>query len=374
VLAARVVLAAQAARVALAPQVALAAPEVFKVPALPRNYEAALRDLGSDSAKVRAASVSDLARHDEDHRDDIIEALCHSLDEDGSSEVRAAAALALADLHAVEALDALMKHAESDGVHVRQMAITALGEISDERAEPVLRKAMRDEHAEIRFQATMAFVRVQKDRDKAVRALVEASRDADPEVVHIALRMAEELGHAAEPEGAVDPRIVERAKVLRAHESDQIAVIAAIILAREDVDLGRDVLVRAAGGEADVQDAEDITAAIELCGELKLEAATTGLERRAFGGILGLRGDPYAWHARAALARMGHTRAAESILKDLRSWDRHKRTLGVAAAARARLVAARPLIEAMKGRPGQADPASVEETLRVLESADDDEA
>jgi len=267
-----------------------------------------------------------------------------------------------------------MKHAESDGLHVRQMAITALGEIADERAAPVLRKAMRDAHAEIRFQATMAFARAQKDRDEAVRALVAATRDDDPEVVHIALRMAEELGDADEPEGAVDPRVVERAKVLRAHESDRIAVTAAIILAREDVDLGRDVLVRAAGGEADLQDAEDITAAIELCGELKLKAATAGLERRAFGGILGLRGDPYAWHARVALACMGHPRATEGILKDLRSWDRHKRTLAVAATARARLVAARPLIEAMTGKPAQADPASVEETLRVLDSAADDEA
>jgi hypothetical protein len=127
------------------------------------------------------------------------------------------------------------------------------------------------------------------------------------------------------------------------------------------------VLVEAARGTTSSDDAEDVAAAIERCGELGLEQARIGLERRAFGSTFGLRRDPFAWHARVALARMGHGRAAKEIIAELGAFTRDQRTLAVAAAGRARLVAARPRIEAMRGDASRADADAVDEALRSLD-------
>jgi HEAT repeat protein len=76
--------------------------------------------------------------------------------------------------------------------------------------------------------------------------------------------------------------------------------------------------------------------------------------------------DPFAWQARVALARLGHDRARQGILKGLRAWTRDVRTLAVAAAGRARLTEARALIETMRGDPERADPEAVEVALGLL--------
>jgi hypothetical protein len=124
--------------------------------------------------------------------------------------------------------------------------------------------------------------------------------------------------------------------------------------------------VSVARGATKTRDREDEAAAIELAGRLKLEGAKPGLEKRAFGGLLGFRRDPFAWHARVALARMGHERAQREILRELSASDRDLRTLAVAAAGRARLVAAREPIAAMKGDARRADPEAVDEALAAL--------
>jgi hypothetical protein len=67
-----------------------------------------------------------------------------------------------------------------------------------------------------------------------------------------------------------------------------------------------------------------------------------------------------------ALARMGHERAQREILRELSARDRDLRTLAVAAAGRARLVAAREPIAAMKGDARRADPDAVDEALAAL--------
>jgi HEAT repeat protein len=338
---------------------------MFRAPPLPRTLEAALRDVGSPKPTVRAEALRDLCRYGDDERERVLRALESALRADEAPPVRSAAALGLADLGASEALPTLLLAVEDDDAHVRQMAITALGEIGDARATERLRRALGDKRPEVRFQAAIAFPRVCASRSDAVDALVKATRDDDPLVCQIALRMAEELGEAA---GSVDDAVLERARALVGAKAPVVRVAAAVVLARgsDDPSAAEPVLVAVANGSIQTTDGEDEAAAIELCGELGLEAARPGLEKRAFGGMMGLFRDRFAWHARVALARMGHARAAEAILRDLASWDRDQRTLAVAAAGRARLAAARPELEAMRGDARRADPDAVAEALRAL--------
>jgi HEAT repeat protein len=106
---------------------------------------------------------------------------------------------------------------------------------------------------------------------------------------------------------------------------------------------------------------------MELCAELGLEAARPGLAARAWGGWLG-SASPLAFQARVALARLGDERARDHILRGLSSWSRETRTRAVAAAGQARLEAARARLLQMRGDESRADPESVSEALRALDS------
>ncbi|MCC6557111.1 MAG: hypothetical protein IT372_29515, partial [Polyangiaceae bacterium] len=213
----------------------------------------------------------------------------------------------------------------------------------------------------------------------------------DPLVCHIALRMAEELAaaddDAADEEragstpGAPDrlpapaftaiaPALMARARALLDHGSPLVRAAAAVLLLRGGDAAGREVVIAVATGALRGADPEDEAAAIELCGELDLRAAAAALERRAFRGVLGFGRDPLHWHARVALARMGHARATGDILRDLAARDRHRCTLAVAAAGRARLAAARDLIAALRGHDRRADQGAVAEALAALDAAD----
>lgn len=344
---------------------------MFRPPPLPRTLDAALRDVRSDRLAVRVSAARDLARHGGDPaeskppRDRVIRALTTALT-DAAAEVRTAAAASLADVEAHEALAALLVAVEDTSPSVRQMAITALGEIGDARACERLRRALTDGRPEVRFQAVIAYPRVVSAAEDAVEALLAATRDADPLVCHIALRMAEEIAG----DGALDARLVARAIELLDHASDQVRVAAAILAIKGGARDGRaeaeGVIAAVARRAIATGDAQDEAAALELAGELALKGAREGLEKRAFGGLLGFGKDRFAWHAKVALARMGDERAAADILRDLDAWDRDKRTLAVAAAGRARLTAAKGLLIAMRGDESRADPDAVDEALAAL--------
>ncbi|MGK4001236.1 HEAT repeat domain-containing protein [Sorangium sp. So ce1036] len=331
-----------------------------------RTFEAALRDVASLKPAVRAEAVGDLVPYAATAREQVLRALENALRSDAHASVRAAAAIALADTKAVEALPALLLAVEDADAHVRQMAITALGEIGDARATGRLRRALSDERPEVRFQAVIAFPRVCTEKADAIDAILRATHDDDPLVCHIALRMFEELGEAL---GELPASGMERARALLGHASPLVQAAAAVVLARFDDPAGHPVLVAIAERRLRDVDHEDEAAAIELCGELGLSEATSALERRAFGLKLGLGRDPLRWHARVALARMGHARAVREILGDLGAWDRHRRTLAVAAAGRARLAAALGPIAAMRGDERRADQGAVEEALAALGAA-----
>lgn len=345
---------------------------MFRASELPRTLPAALRDIGSSKVAVRASAARDLVPHVETARQEVLRALERALSDEAPT-VRSAAALALADVGGREALPKLLVAMEDEDAHVRQMAITALGEIGDARATERLRRALVDERAEVRFQAVIAFGRVCKDHASIVEALVARTRDADPLVCHIALRVAEELGGpgASHEDGeheraVVDPAILERARSLLGHASPLVRVAAAIVLARAGDRAGTKVLVAVADRSLRTEDVEDEAAVIELCGVLGIEASRAGLERRAFGGALLLGRDRFAWHARVALARMGHERAIREIVAELGSWDRGKRTLAVAAVGRARIHSAEPIVAAMRGDPARAEQDAVNDALEAL--------
>jgi len=373
---------------------------MFRAPPLPRTLDAAFRDLRADKPAVRAAALRDLVVYalpetetDGDpagdpqtpgdpagERERILRALRTALRNDEAASVRAVAATALADAGAREALPDLLLAVEDDDPLVRQMAIAALGELGDSRATERLRRALADDRAELRFQAVMAFPRVSASAEASIEALLHATHDADAFVCHIALRMTDEVRDG----GPHDARVLARASALLGHVSAEVRVASAVLVAqgaRSSPEAPKEapaeaptppdpralrILTDVARGQVRTGDHEDEAAAIELCGELGLTAAQAGLERRAFGGILGLRRDPYAWHARVALARLGHERARRDILRELGARDRDVCTLAVAAAGRAHLAAARERILALRGDAGRADPDAVAEALAAL--------
>ena len=347
-------------------------------PQLPRNLDASVRDLGSARAAVRASAVEDLVRHarlSDNVRTRAIELFVERLT-DKDAAVRAAVAIALGDLEATEAVTALLITVEDDDAHVRQMALNALGEIADARALPRLRRALEDPRAEVRYQAVIAFARVADAHgdlaaSEVDEALFTATSDEDPAIVHIALRVAEERldqGHA--PDGRLLARARALVGTLPSEESTSahVMLVAAILLAKAGDDRGHEVVLRVVRGErvaGEAADKEDERAAVELAGELRLEAAVPFLERRAWG-VKRFVKDTCVFHARIALARMGHDRAVKEIMDELASSRREVLEGAVVAAGRARLVAARSRIAALD--PSLVDPALVTETLAQLDA------
>lgn len=331
-------------------------------PPLPRNLEASVRDLASEKPVVRASAVADLIRHaraDEAIRERAIPLLLARLD-DPTSKVRAAAAVGLADLDAKDAVPALLRAVDDDDAYVRQMSLNTLGELADARALPRLRRALTDKRPEMRYQAVIAFGRVAKDEREIGQALLAATNDDDDAVVHIALRVAEERIDAGRD---LDPRLVTRAKALVESGSAHLALVSAIVLAKAGDTAGNALILRVVRGEkidGQAPEKEDERAAVELAGELELELAKPHLEKRAWG-VMHLLRDTCAFHAKIALARMGHSRAVSEILKDLDSDRPDVLGAAVVAAGRARLAKAKRAIERIPTK--MVDPELVREAL-----------
>lgn len=355
-------------------------------PLLPRNLEASVRDLSSARAEVRVGAVEDLVRHargDERVRARAIPLLVQRLTEE-HPRVRAAVAVALGDLGATEAVTALLVTVEDDDAHVRQMAINALGEIGDPRALPRLRRTLSDARPEVRYQSIIAFARVADregglDTSEVDDALFDAANDADDAIRHVALRVAEErLDKGRAPDG----RLLARARALVADTSGaspHVVLVAAILLAKAGDERGHRVVLavvqgKKLGGQA--PDKEDERAAVELAGELDLREAAPYLERRAWGALRFVR-DTCPFHARIALARMGHDRAKKEIMAELASTRREVLSGAVVAAGRARMKEARDRILSLA--PQSVDPALIREALEHLDAPEvrarrDDEA
>jgi HEAT repeat protein len=334
---------------------------MFTPSPLPRNLEASFRDLGSDRAATRISAIRDVVRHalrSDATRARAIAQLGKALRDDAAADVRVAAAVALADIAAHEALPVLLVAVEDDDPHVRQMALSALGEIGDARAGQRLERALDDERPEVRYQAVIAFARVAKDDGPAVAAaLSRALTDPDGAIRYIAMRVAEErLAIDAETEPLRAGTIAAAAERLIDEPDDAMAVVSALYLARLGRARGRALVLDVVAERRATPEIEDEQACVELTGELALSEAIPHLERRAFGTRRLVRavlswgagdGASCAWHARIALARMGHERARAEIVADLASWRRETREAAVVAAGRARIREARALLESL---------------------------
>ena len=325
---------------------------------LPRNLEAAFRDLGSEKASTRVSAIRDVVRHAlraHETRARALPLLERALRGDSAAAVRSEAAVALADVRGVEALAGLLVAVEDSDPHVRQMAIAALGEIGDVRATQRLERALRDDRPEVRYQAVIAYARVVRDDGPSVaNALAHALDDADEAIRYIAMRVAEEYGIDGEP--LRDSRLAARAEELVEATDPALAVVAGIYLARVGAARGRSVVLDVIAERRSTPELEDEQACVELAGELPLREAIPDLERRIWGRRRLLRkvlswgagdGASCAWHARIALARLGHPRARAEILTDLASWRRETREAAVVAAGRARLGEARRALESL---------------------------
>lgn len=332
---------------------------------LPRTLPAALRDIEDKKIAVRRSAVQDLARHTESKPPEVIAALTKAL-RDPDPAVRTEAAYALGDAQATDALAALLVAVDDSQTSVRQAAIDALGQIGDSRATARLLRATQDDRPDVRFQALMAVVRV--SRDDAAEAILQGARDEDRHVRYIAVRMAEELFAASEggpgPEVVLDSRILDAARAWLKDEDPAVQAAASILLARSGHDDGAAILVGVLEDKIPV-DPEDEAAIVMLAGSMGLQAAVPALERRAFG-LRRLVRERYAWHSLVSLAQLGNERARSTILRDLGSWSRDRRTTAVVAAGRAKLAEARPLLERMKGDDSQADANAVQEALEQL--------
>jgi hypothetical protein len=301
-----------------------------------------------------------------------IPALERVLQGDADPRVRSAAAVALADVGAHEALAGLLVAVEDADAHVRQMALTALGEIGDGRATQRLERALRDERPEVRYQAVIAYARVaEADAPAVVAALARALDDDDPAVRYIAMRVAEEGRPGAE---ALRGEALEaRAERLLTSDDPAAAVAAALYLAKLGHAKARAVVVDVVADRLRTPELEDEQACLDLAGSLAMHDAVPWLEKRVWGVRRSVRslfswgrgaGGRAAWHARIALARLGHTRARGEIVAELRSWRRATREAAAVAAGRAALVEARGLL---RGLGGAVDEGLLREALAALD-------
>jgi HEAT repeat protein len=334
---------------------------------LPRTLEAALRDAEHAEQRVRLSALSDLKRWARQGAEPALSALERLLAADPEPELRAGAALALADVDGRKHLEQLISATRDSDDKVRQMALLAVGELAapeDEAARAAARAALDDAQPAIRYQALVALARLA--REEAESAIVAATRDADAEVRHVAFRVAEEI-FGDKPASEAPLLLLQRARAALRDDNPAVILAAAILLSVMADSAGTERVVEIINQPRPIKHVEDEVMAIELCGELRLQAATPGLERRAFGWMGGR--DPVSWHARVALAELGHARAKAVILSGLSAWSRDKRTLAVAAAGRARLVEAREALERMQGDPTRAEPEAVSDALAQIATA-----
>ena len=272
-----------------------------------------------------------------------------------ASAVRSEAAVALADLRGVEALAGLLVAVEDDDPHVRQMAIAALGEIGDGRATQRLERALRDDRPEVRYQAIIAYARVVRDdgaawRTRSPARSTTATRRSATSRCGSPRSMASTESLFATRASRRAPRSSSTRPIRRSRWSRRS------YLARLGDGRGRSVVLDIIAERRRTPELEDEQACVELAGELPLREAIPQLERRIWGTRRVLRkvlswgagdGASCAWHARIALARLGHDRARAEILADLASWRRETREAAVVAAGRARMGEARGALESL---------------------------
>ncbi len=323
--------------------------------ARPATLEAILRDLASRDHRVRveaAQYATTVVGDDEgDVRAKVVAGLIAALADDHDA-VRSAVAIALADMQAIEALPGLLLAADDESAMVRQMAITALGELGDPRARERVSRALRDPRPEVRFQAMVAFPRIARgagEDDEIWTALGLGIEDDDAFVRSHAAEACAELADGEKLPAHVADRLARRAR--DAEETLDVRVASAIALGESRDERAAETLLAVARGELKEKDPRRVQAVFELLGELGVEEARAIATDAAFS-FRSRFGDPSRRAAAlVTLIRLGERRAVDHVLSELeaRGWERKVAAIGIVN--RTALSEARPKLEALRDDP-----------------------
>lgn len=320
---------------------------MFGVAQLPRTLAAAERDIGHARRHVRLSVVSDLVRlamPGQAERERALDLLARVLEHDSDAEVRARAAIAMADCEAgAGQVPALVAAARREHIGVAEMALAALREVSEpgeRRVTRLLETLAQSKHAALRFQVVAAGSRLLGD-SAFDQLLSQAFVDPDAKVRALAFRVSEERFDVELPP------FVQAAATQALRDGERLVRLAAAILLAPLGDVtARHVLVAAINQRWVIAAPEDEQTVIELAGELKLHEALPGLRRHA-RGIMGLVPGRFAWQAQVAMASLGDAQANKTIADGLRSRHAHVRVASALAVGRARLHGLRHEVEAL---------------------------
>jgi HEAT repeat protein len=153
----------------------------FLFPSSTITFDAAMRDLGSGSAKARAAAAHALGGvSDPVEKRRAADALVRALDDD-KPEVRAEACASLGELRDGSAVTALIKRLADGLPVVRQNAAIALGAIGHPDAIEPLVESLRGGPADLRYQTTTSLAEI--DPQRALAPVLAALADRDAQVV-----------------------------------------------------------------------------------------------------------------------------------------------------------------------------------------------
>lgn len=306
---------------------------MFKVPMLPRSLEAVCRDLTDSNPRVRLSAIQESPRHAEGPGRSRVRQLLVSILTEGPSALRAPVLLALADGQMSEAIDSITPLLRDGDPETRRCAILALGELApdaDGRALLSLSPFLTAADPRIRYQTVAAIAAIAGP--EAFEMLASAASDSDPLIRELAARLVDETLVSGAPSGARERELLGR---LALDTEARVRAVAQVACHERGFEAPTDAVIQLIDGKFRGREARDLQDAIEVAGRLRLRAAGKGLQKRAFG-FLGFSTDPFRWHARAALATLGHERARRSVERCLKRGSRIERAAMIFALGRVR--------------------------------------
>jgi HEAT repeat protein len=251
--------------------------------------ETALRDIRSGDPEARLAAIDALSEAPSEIEASARGVLRDALD-DPILRVRAAAALALAELGAGDALDRLIELSKSPEIQEAQAAVIALGESGDLRALPAIEAAVASPEADLRFQAVLALGRLAPDQ--SFEQLSKAAEDTDPEVrANAAAALADTAAERAIP--VMRALLMDRDRAVRLEAGLALAELGersatpTLIEALSD----RDVAPQAVRALGQLRDPSAIPALTDLC---RSWLARAPLRASAAAALTALD-DPFGW-------------------------------------------------------------------------------
>jgi HEAT repeat protein len=362
---------------------------LFGLPPLPRTIDAALRDVRSARAEIRRSALVDLARlADSPQRKEICSTLGLLLAGDPEPELRALAAVAIADAGLTELVAELLEALLDRSPRVQQMALLALGEVAKptnkdvpERIRPLLESPLPG----LRYQALVAWSSLLGG--EALSGLTSALADADPEVRWVAWSLIERQVVRLMSGGGGVAGCACQGVALRTLSGQGGSLLATLSRHADDPVMririvSASVLFRLGDGGRLAQLLKELEAPhgvprelrrvlTERFGQLKYEPARTFLLRHArrgwFEGTLG-------WPALVALAALGDKEAVSGIIEELDAGSVRRRSRALEAIRNLRLVAALGKVRILEQASSSSLGWQIAETLQALATTKDSPA